>query len=280
MQSLKEGQDSLLSSGASGFPRSRHYLMLQFPNANFAIINSSTGSSLSKCCELAVAHAVEESPAGPGELIIPRSAKDGSVDIDTGPGHWLAPICVYCNRPRPEAARISLSYRLVGAAPESLPAGIGAHGLGAPVDQHVLRVDRTVEDHPVTEVGLQPPQVHAGAGRLDRVQGVQSGVEQRGDQRREPAAAVKLDLQPVVLPEVDRAFLMRQDEPLEERRAQQRAGLPAEVVADEEDVYRLGGCVEDAPASGGGQRRSGRTDVAVWVGESGVCGIKGEAPVE
>ena len=57
----------------------------------------------------------------------------------------------------------------------------------------------------------------------------------------EPAAAVEHHPQPVLVAQIDQAAEVRQDEAAEQRQAQQRAGLAAQIVADEEDVDRAGG---------------------------------------
>ena len=80
---------------------------------------------------------------------------------------------------------------------------------------------------------------------LNGVQAVEADLDHGRDQRGEPAAAVHHDLELVRVAQVDEPPEVRQAEPAEQVLAQQRPGLAAEIVADEEDVDRVGRRVED-----------------------------------
>ena len=76
---------------------------------------------------------------------------------------------------------------------------------------------------------------------------VQSDADHRLHQGLDAPAAVQHDFQPVVVPQVDQARQVRQNEPLKLGGAQQRPALAPEVVPYEEDVDRPAGRLEDPP---------------------------------
>ena len=77
-----------------------------------------------------------------------------------------------------------------------LPAHVLADLRRGAVDQHVARIAAAApEGEPAAEVALQARGVHAAAGDLHGVDGIQPGVDQAGQQFAHAAAAVQHDLQ-------------------------------------------------------------------------------------
>ena len=102
-----------------------------------------------------------------------------------------------------------------------------------------LRVDAAEESHLVAEIALQPVQLHARAVRLHRLDAVEPDGDHVGDEVADRSVAVQHHELPELVSQVHEPLQVRQDEAAELARAEHRAVLRAQVVADEEDVDRV-----------------------------------------
>jgi len=113
----------------------------------------------------------------------------------------------------------------------------------------VVGINGAVKEDFRAVVGFQLREIHAAAARLKRVQSIQSGNDHGGIERLVAAATVTLNLQPVLVAEINQPFQVRHDEPVELCRAEQRSGLTAEIVVDEEHIHHIRRRVERALAN-------------------------------
>jgi len=129
-------------------------------------------------------------------------------------------------------------------------AGLLSDVVGVAFDEDVLGVDGSVEEDLSAEACFELGEVHAVAGWLDGVEGVEARIDHRGDEWGEAAAAVEHDFEVEGVAQVDKLLEVGQEEAAKEFFAEERASGAAEVVADEEDVDGIGGGFEGAFADG------------------------------
>ena len=105
-----------------------------------------------------------------------------------------------------------------------------------------------VEDDAAAERGLELGRGHVPGVGLEGLERVDPGLDHGRDEREEAAAAVHHDLEAEVVAQRGQAGQVGLEEAAEEGLADDRAVLRAEVVADEEDIDRVGRRLEDAQA--------------------------------
>ena len=135
------------------------------------------------------------------------------------------------------------------------PPDLGLDLLGRAEGKDALGVDPAEEGDLPAEIPGQRLGVHVRGLGLERVEAVDAGGDELGDDPVDRAAGVEDDLVAAPVGLAGELLEPGQDEPVEERRADHQVELGAEVVAEEKGVDAVPGGVEEALVGLGNRSR-------------------------